>query len=262
MRNQTLFALVGGITVLLLLVLSSTRAAAPLPTTAPAVAADDDVFGSRLSGGTRSEGDHPSVFLLLPQTPAKTAVAHPTIYWFMDKETDADQVLVISKLEPRDGSTDIKSYAAVPYIRAVLRGHHSAGMQSFDLSTQPIALVNGTLKVTVSVRVDRANAAANPFSTGLLKKVDSAPAGDLWFDQVSQLSQAIGAHPDDVASHQQRRALLKSQHVFLTFVAPDDIATMKGEERGLIEKSAKVATAEETRILDLLDPVAGSSATK
>ena len=262
MRDQMFLRSSGSIAFALMCCVWVSHASAAEPATAPSAVDDQDIFGARLSGGTRSEGNPPSVFLLLPQTPAKTSADHPTVYWFMDKDTNADQVLVISKLEPRDGSTDIKSYAAMPFIRAVLRGHHAAGMQSFDLSSQPIALVDGTYKITVSVRIDRANAAANPFSTGLLKKVDSAPASDLWFDQVSQLCQAIAAHPDDAASHQQRRNLLQSQHVFLTFAAPDDISTMKGQERGLIEKSAKTASAEETRILDLLDPPAGSSSTK
>ncbi len=243
--------------------LSIAAATPPAPATQPVVndasLSDPLLNVSRLGGGTRGAGDLPSLYLFLPQVRAETENTGPTIYWYLDRETDAPIELAVGRMVADPKVHDRIDYAVVPVVlgdspRLVLKGRHKAGLMSFDFSSRSIKLDPGVYKVTVTLRQDPDNDAANPYCTGLVR----VSAGELqnisWVDRMDGLCRKLATEPADASAHKERRQLLQSAHVFLKFAAPADLANMHGPEQKLIQKAETDSVTSESKLLNILDP--------
>jgi Domain of Unknown Function (DUF928) len=170
----------------------------------------------------------PDIFVLAPRQTGASMSTQPTLYWFMDGETDADIDFVIVP-QAMDAPAKGKIQAPpIPLLKKTYVGHQTAGVYTVSLAAEKVTLEkNQQYQVTVMLHASPENDhSKNPYSIAYLAIVDPpaplpenpdgrafAKAG-FWYDAVDSLIQSNNNKASTVAQR-QLFGLMWKEHVFL-----------------------------------------------
>ncbi|HRQ83451.1 MAG TPA: DUF928 domain-containing protein, partial [Azospirillaceae bacterium] len=171
----------------------------------------------RVLGESRSLSGGPSIAVLAPDEAGGTALAQPTLYWFVSEPISSKVALTI---------TDEESRKAV--FETVMDGPTTAGIVSIQLGKLRVSLRSDRdYRWSVSVLGDSEQNHVSLFASGVVRRADMAPElaaqlnrtptrempfflakNGLWYDALAVLSVQIARHPEDRGLRALRANLL------------------------------------------------------
>ena len=175
----------------------------------------------RVMGDSRSLSGGPTVAVLAPDGAGATALAQPTLYWFVSEPISSKVEMVIVEEDTRK-----------TVFETVMDGPTSGGIFSVQLGKLRISLrPDRDYRWSVSVAQDPAQRPAQRstelFASGVVRRADMDPdlaaelnrtavrempfflaKHGLWYDALAVLSVQIARHPDDRQLRALRASLL------------------------------------------------------
>lgn len=172
---------------------------------------------TRVMGESRSMTGGPTVAVLAPDDAGATALAQPTLYWFVSEPILSKVELVITDEE-----------AGKTVFETVMNGPTEAGIVSIQLGKLRVSLrPDRDYRWSVSVARDSERSGGQLYASGVVRRADMAPdlaaqlnrtttrempfflaKNGLWYDALAVLSVQIARHPDDRALRALRANLL------------------------------------------------------
>ena len=161
----------------------------------------------------------PDLYVLLPEKVARTATDQPVLYWYLSRPID--RPIKISIHTPGDPK---------PSLKMSLDGDKLAGIQRLDLSRLSVRLQEGIrYDWVITIVVDPDTPSENIFAKSILWRVRPTQeliqrmrsAGNawqraaiaahegFWIDALSELTDLINHHPDDLDLRRTRADLLR-----------------------------------------------------
>lgn len=174
--------------------------------------------GTRIAGQSRGGQDTPALFALTPNDTGETALAQPTLYWYVSKPIDAKIELTI--IDERTQKTVLETQ---------LDGPVQPGVWSFPLGVHRVSLVPDVeYRWSVSLVRDPQQRSLDLFASGTIVRVsmpqplastlNKSGTGDLpfylaraglWYDALAVLSVQIAHNPADRRLRAARASLLE-----------------------------------------------------
>lgn len=169
-----------------------------------------------VGGGTRGPGDgFPSIYVLVPDHPGRTASARPTLYWYVDHAPVAGAKVRFTLLDEKSDDPIVSAELATP-----TRG----GIYAIDLAQHGASLEPGKeYEWSVALAVDPEDSAKDivasgwivrvppgePVASGTSGAVNRLAEQGLWYDALAEVEGMMKKHPDDASLPEMRSALLR-----------------------------------------------------
>jgi hypothetical protein len=169
-----------------------------------------------VGGGSRGPGGgFPSVYVLVPDHPGRTASAQPTLYWYVDNAPPASVKVRFTLID--EESDD-------PVVSADLPTPTQAGIYAIRLADHGVSLApDKEYEWSVALAVDPADPAKDVVASGWIVRVrPGAPVASgtsgavyqlaeqgLWYDALAEVNGMMKARPGDESLPQMRSALLQ-----------------------------------------------------
>lgn len=178
---------------------------------------DDAPKKMRVMGESRSVSGGPTIAVLAPDEAGGTALAQPTLHWFVSEPISSKVALTI---------TDEKSRETV--FETVMDGPPTGGVVSVQLGKLRVWLRSGRFyRWSIAVLNDADQLQTNLFASGVVRRTDLDPnlaaqlnrtasrempfflaENGLWYDALAVLSAQIAREPEDRALRGLRASLL------------------------------------------------------
>jgi len=143
-----------------------------------------------VGGGTRGTSDRiPVVFAIAPDHSGRTTSTHPSLFWYIDRATDASVRIEFTLVDPA---------AAEPLVEEPLAPPTSAGLQRIRTGDYGVQLEPGKeYEWSVALIVDPTNRSRDVVARGWIGRIDDAGAAARLHDQPEDAVRLAAAYAEE-----------------------------------------------------------------